>query len=142
MGTADPVEILRRLAAGQVELIVVGMAAGTQRYLLAIVGTLALMLVVLFLDLTAFGTLGRFDGYLTVRLSRQRNGEAEQVLRRFCREVKHVSSRHMGEASGEELVFEIGLRDRSRGNDLIEALRRIDGVAHVSLMIRTEYAEV
>ena len=31
MGIADPVEILRRLAAGQVELIVVGMAAGVLR---------------------------------------------------------------------------------------------------------------
>jgi hypothetical protein len=31
MGTADPVEILRRLAAGQVETIVVGMAAGVLR---------------------------------------------------------------------------------------------------------------
>jgi len=31
MGIADPVEILRRLAAGHVELIVVGMAAGVLR---------------------------------------------------------------------------------------------------------------
>jgi uncharacterized membrane protein YhiD involved in acid resistance len=122
--------------------LVVGMAVGTQRYLLAIVGTLVLMLVVLFLDLTAFGTLGRFDGYLTLRLSRRVDGGPEQVLRRFCREIKRVSSRHMGETSGEELVFEIGLRDRSRGDELIEALRQVDGVAHVSLMIRTEYAEV
>jgi uncharacterized membrane protein YhiD involved in acid resistance len=123
-------------------VLVVGMAVGTQRYLLAIVGTLVLLLVVLFLDLTAFGTLGRFDGYLTVRLSRPSNGEPERVLRQFCREIKRVSSRHLGESSGEELVFEIGLRDRSRGNDLIEELRGLDGVASVSLMIRTEYAEV
>jgi hypothetical protein len=31
MGTADPVEILRRLAAGKVDFIVVGMAAGVLR---------------------------------------------------------------------------------------------------------------
>ena len=65
-----------------------------------------------------------------------------QPLGVVCREIKRVSSRHMGESAGEELVFEIGLRDRSRGDDLLEALRRVDGVAHVSLMIRTEYAEV
>jgi hypothetical protein len=122
--------------------LVVGMAVGTQRYLLAIVGTLVLMLVVYFLDITAFGTLGRFDGYLTVRLARRGSGGPELVLRRFCREIKRVSSRHMGETAGEELVFEIGLRDRARGDDLLEALRRVDGVSHASLMIRTEYAEV
>jgi hypothetical protein len=109
---------------------------------LAIVGTAVLILVVLFLDVTAFGTLGRFDGYLTLRGPRRTNEETTRVLRRYCREVKHVSSRHAGGASGEEVVYEIGLRDRSRGDELLEELRRTAGVEHASLMIRTEYAEV
>jgi len=122
--------------------LVVGMAVGTQRYLLAITGSTALILVVLFLDMTAFGTLGRFDGYLTLRGSLRSNGEADRVLRRHCREIKHVSSRRSGGSSGEEVVYEIGLRDRSRSDDLLEEMRRIGGVEHASLMIRTEYAEV
>jgi len=122
--------------------LVVGMAVGTQRYLLAILGTAALILVVVFLDVTAFGTLGRFDGYLTLRGTRRTDGELHRVLRRYCREIKHVSSRHAGGTSGEEVVYEIGLRDRSRGDELLEALRGITGVEHASLMIRTEYAEV
>jgi uncharacterized membrane protein YhiD involved in acid resistance len=122
--------------------LVVGMAVGTQRYLLAITGTAVLILVVLFLDLTAFGTLGRFDGYLTLRGSRQTGGEAERVLRRFCREIKHVSTRHASGTSGEEIVFEIGLRDRTKGDALLAELRRLEGIENASLMIRTEYAEV
>jgi uncharacterized membrane protein YhiD involved in acid resistance len=122
--------------------LVVGMAVGTQRFLLAIVGTAVLILVVLFLDVTAFGTLGRFDGYLTLREAQRTNGEAERVLRRYCREIKHVSSHHAAGSSVEEVVYEIGFRDRSRGNELLEELRRIDGVEHASLMIRTQYAEV
>jgi uncharacterized membrane protein YhiD involved in acid resistance len=122
--------------------LVVGMAVGTQRFLLAIMGTAVLILVVLFLDVTAFGSLGRFDGYLTLRGSRQTTGEAERVLRRFCREIKHVSTRHSGGPAGEEIVFEIGLRDRTKGEALLEEMRRLEGVDHASLMIRTEYAEV
>jgi hypothetical protein len=122
--------------------LVVGMAVGTQRHLLAIIGTIVLILVVLFLDVTAFGTLGRFDGYLTLRGPRRIDKEAERVLRRYCREIKHVSSRHAGGSSGEEVVYEIGLRDRSRGDELLEELRRTAGVEHASLMIRTEFAEV
>lgn len=122
--------------------LVVGMAVGTQRFLLAIIGTAVLILVVLFLDLTAFGTLGRFDGYLTLRGAHRTNGEAERVLRRYCREIKHVSSRRAAGTSIEEIVYEIGLRDRARGDDLLEELRRIAGVEHASLMIRTQYAEV
>jgi len=94
--------------------LVVGMSVGTQRYFLSIVGTVALILVVLFLDLTAFGTLGRFDGYLTLRSVRRGDGQMERVLRRYCREIKLVSSRRTGEALGEEVVFEVGFRDRSR----------------------------
>jgi uncharacterized membrane protein YhiD involved in acid resistance len=122
--------------------LVVGMAVGTQRFVLAILGTGVIVLTVTFLQLTSFGALGRFDGYLTMRLSRRDGEEPERVLRRFCREIKNVSSRHLGDASEEELVFEVGLRDRSRANDLLDTLRRVDGVAHASLMIRTDYAEV
>ncbi len=122
--------------------LVVGMAAGTQRYLLAIVGTTVLILVVLFLDVTAFGTLGRFDGYLTLRESKRTKEETWRILRRYCREIKHVSSRHAAGTKEEEVVYEIGLRDRARGDELLEELRRIDGIEHASLMIRTQYAEV
>lgn len=122
--------------------LVVGMAVGTQRYVLAITGTAALILVVFFLDVTAFGTLGRFDGYLTLRGTRRTDGRAERVLRRYCREIKHVSSRYSAGTDGEEVVYEVGLRDRSRGDDLLAELRQLEGVQHASLMIRTEYAEV
>lgn len=122
--------------------LVVGMAVGTERYLLAIIGTAVLILVVLFLDVTAFGTLGRFDGYLTLRGAKRTNGDTERLLRRYCREIKHVSSRKEAGSLGEEVVYEIGLRDRSRGDELLAELRAIAGVEHASLMIRTEYAEV
>jgi len=122
--------------------LVVGMAVGTQRFVLAIVGTVVLILVVLFLDVTAFGTLGRFDGYLTLRGAVRANGDTERLLRRYCREIKHVSSRHEAGIAGEEVIYEIGLRDRSRSDELLEELRRLAGVEHASLMIRTEFAEV
>ena len=121
--------------------LVVGMSVGTQRYSLALVGTTMVILVVVFLDFTAFGTLGRFDGYLTLRASSRARGEPERVFKRFCREFRFVSSRSDGETSEEELVFEIAFRDRSRSDELMAALQRIEGVVHVSLMIRTEYAE-
>ena len=122
--------------------LVVGMSVGTQRYVLAIMGTTVLILVVYFLDVTAFGTLGRFDGYLTLRGARRTDERIERVLRRYCREIKHVSSRYAVGTAGEEVVYEIGLRDRSRGDDLLEELRQFEGVEHASLMIRTGYAEV
>jgi len=123
--------------------LVVGMAVGTQRFMIAILGTLAILVVILYLNYTSFGTISRFDGYLTLRLTTS-GGRAEftHQLDRFCRVVKKVSTRQSGDEEGSETVYQIGLRDRERGDEMIEHLRGIDGVAHVSLVVRDELSEV
>jgi hypothetical protein len=120
------------------------MAVGTQRYQLAIVGTIVLVLVVIYMTKTSFGTLGRFDGYLTLRLSEPESdrGASSALLDKFCRAVKQISSRQTGEVEGAEYVYQIGLRDRNRTNELLEELRQLDGVTHVSLVLRSELSEV
>lgn len=124
--------------------LVIGMAVGTQRFLLAIAGALALMLVTYYLNTTSFGTLGRFDGYLTLRLGGETAGDGRYrpILDRFCRAVKPVSSRQQGDGSEAEYVYQVGLRDRDRSSDLLSALRGSDGVNHVSLVLRNELSEV
>lgn len=124
--------------------LVVGMAVGTQRFQVAIVGTVALLLVVIYLNATSFGTLGRYDGYLTVRLAAAETGRGESsaLLQKFCRAVKQVSTRQSGDDEAAEFVYQIGLRDRSRGGDLIRELRTLQGVTHVSLVLRSELSEV
>jgi Domain of unknown function (DUF4956) len=124
--------------------LVVGLAVGSQRYMAAILGTLALLLVVLYLDLTGFGALTGFDGYLTCRLasSGRPSDELRRLLGRFCRAVKQVSSRHAAGDETAEIVWQIGLRDRERGQELLEALRGLEGVLHASLVLRGELSEV
>ena len=124
--------------------LVVGMAVGTQRFQLAIVGTVALLAVVIYLNKTSFGTLGKYDGYLTLRLSEptRDRGESTKLLDKFCRAVKQISTRQTGEEQGAEFVFQVGLRDRERTNELLEELRQIEGVTHVSLVLRSELSEV
>jgi uncharacterized membrane protein YhiD involved in acid resistance len=124
--------------------LVVGMAVGTQRYAVAIVGTLMLLLVVLYLNATAFGSLGRYDGYLTVRVRSAAAGRRESsgVLDKFCRAIRPISTRQSGEDEGAEYVYQIGLRDRQRSDELLRELRGIDGVLHASLVLRSELSEV
>jgi uncharacterized membrane protein YhiD involved in acid resistance len=124
--------------------LVVGMSVGTQRYQLAIVGTVALLLVVLYLNQTSFGTLGRYDGYLTVRVSSARRGQTDstRLLNKFCRAVKQISTRQSGEEESAEFVFQVGLRDRERSHELLHELRRLEGVTHASLVLRSELSEV
>jgi uncharacterized membrane protein YhiD involved in acid resistance len=124
--------------------LVVGMAVGSQRFLIAILGTLVMMLVVLYLNATSFGTLGRYDGYLTLRLGSSGGSGAEfrDQLQRFCRAIKQVSTRQTGDQVGAEFVYQVGLRDRDRTGELLAELQRIEGVQHVSLVLRNELSEV
>lgn len=123
--------------------LVTGMAVGSQRFMTAVVGTIALALAALYLNLTSFGTQGRFDGYLTCHLSGGLDrGEMARLLHRFCRAVKQVSTRHSGEEEGAELVYQVGLRDRERVNELLDELRGLQGMRHVSLVLRNELSEV
>jgi uncharacterized membrane protein YhiD involved in acid resistance len=124
--------------------LVVGMAVGSQRYLVAILGTVALLMVVWYMNITRFGTLGRYDGYLTVRVSRAGLGQRESsdLLARFCRAIKPISTRQSGEEESAEFVYQVGLRDRERSPELLTALRGLDHVTHVSLVLRSELSEV
>jgi len=124
--------------------LVIGLAVGSQRFLTAVIGTIVLVLVVIYLNLTSFGTLGRYDGYLTLRLAGPATGRSEalRLLQRFCKAFKQVSTRQSGEETGTEFVFQIGLRDRERGDELLDDLKRLEGVAHVSLVLRSELSEV
>lgn len=124
--------------------LVVGMSVGSQRYMTAIVGAIALSLAVMYLNITSFGTQGRYDGYLTCRLAdgSQGRGDLSRLLHRFCRAVKPISTRQSGEQQGAEVVYQVGLRDRGRGGELVEALRGLEGMQHASLVLRNELIEV
>jgi len=122
--------------------LVVGMAVGTQRYMIAVVGTVGLILAVLYLERISFGSTGRYDGYLTLRMGPTGTGDSGKLLHRFCRAVKQISSRQTADEDMAEYIYQVGLRDRRRGQELIEELRRVPGVAHASLLVRNELSEV
>ncbi len=123
--------------------LVLGMALGSQRYLAALLGATALLLVTIYLQTTGFGAKGRFDGHLSYQL--RDDGEdggidLQHELKRFCRHWKRVSERRGYDAH--ELVLQVRLRDRRRGDELVQRLRALAGVDEVSLVLQDELAEV
>lgn len=128
--------------------LVLGMAVGSQRFGTAILGTVAILLIVLYLKWTEFGSQGRYDGYLTCRLGLEPEGEGAaegelaRRLHRFCRSTRLVSTRQTGDDPEAELVYQVGLRDRDRTREMLGAIRAIPGVEQASLVLRSELSEV
>ena len=120
--------------------LVLGMALGSQRHLAALVGTVALLVVALYLHLTRFGSLASFDGHVSVRVSSE--GEFPQpILKRHCRKTRQISARHRGEDEV-DYVLEVRLRNRKRGAELVSELQEAIGISAASLVLRDELAEI
>ena len=124
-------------------VLLLGMATGTQRYGMAFVGTAVFVLVALYMSYTSFGTLGRFDGHLSFRISETKDRAAlTRTLHRSCRMVKQISVRQTGIEDLVEYLFQIRFRDRDRRGELLDDLRTIRSVTDVSLLLRDEMSEV
>ncbi|MEZ5980132.1 MAG: DUF4956 domain-containing protein [Planctomycetota bacterium] len=123
--------------------LVLGMALGAERHLVALVGGAALLLVILYMRIANFGATSRFDGHLSCRLPMgEALEEMRTTLRRFCRRTRQVSSRHVAGIELVEYVFEVRLRDRRRGEEMVEELRRFARARDASLVLRDELAEI
>jgi len=124
--------------------LVLGMALGAQRHLVALVGAGALLLVILYLRAVNFGTNSRFDGHLSCRLPQGAvaHDAMRGALERFCRRVRQVSVRHVAGKDLVEYVFEVRLRDRLRGDELVGELEARASARDASLVLRDELAEI
>jgi uncharacterized membrane protein YhiD involved in acid resistance len=124
--------------------IVVGIAIGTERFVTGIVGCVVMLGIMWYLDVVSFGTLSRFDGYLTLRLAAREAPrlECEAVMRRYCRSSRQISKRQSGDGEDAEVVYQVGLRDRTRDDELMEALQKVGGVSSASVLLRDELSEV
>jgi uncharacterized membrane protein YhiD involved in acid resistance len=122
--------------------LIAGLATGTGRHALAILGTAAFLLVVYYLHWTRFGSRDTSDAFLRFRLASADGGPPIQhLLRRYCRRTTLVSERHSEEHDG-EVAYRLVLRNPRRASDLVEELKATSGVTHVSFVLHEEQSEV
>lgn len=122
-------------------VLVMGMAVGSGRHVTAMLATATFVAVVTYLCVTDFGSLGRFDGHLSLRLQEASHEAAGQLLRRHCASARALSVRHGSSGEPAELLYQVRLRDRNRGRDLVAELERLPGACDLSLVLRDEMAE-
>jgi uncharacterized membrane protein YhiD involved in acid resistance len=119
--------------------LIIGMAVGISRLPAAAVATLIFCLSVSFLHFSAFGTRGFYDGHLRCRLKPGREKDISAILHSFCLKFRQVSSSHGGDSM--ELVFEVLLRNKQRGDEFVRTLESSDGVLDAGLVVRDSLME-
>lgn len=125
-------------------VIVLGMAAGTQKFASAVLGTALVSLAMLYLWYTSFGSRHRYD--LIVNLHWARSGKELEDLRRVLDRHSwkaHLASQRSHEGyEGTDLSYRLLLRDSNRVDDLLTELRQITGVSRVTSMLAEDESEL
>ena len=125
--------------------LVVGMASGSQKYATAIVGTLVLSLIVIYLYLTNFGTHQPHNGFLRFSF-RGHIGPGHPIptiLRRFCGSFTLISAQDSGFGTSEvEYAYQLMIRNAANNEQMLSELNGIQGIESISLTMQERLLEV
>jgi hypothetical protein len=124
--------------------IVLGMAAGTLKLATAAIGVVSVCAVFFFLRLSAYGTRHRYDLILNLHWGRSAEDLSglATLLARHALRYQCATQRAQEGAEGVDLSYRLLMRDRNRTVDLLDELRRFEGVSRVSGMAAEDESEL
>jgi len=125
--------------------LVVGMAAGFHRYYIAIVGTIILSSIAIYLYLTGFGTHQPHNGFLRFSLKGHIGPDhpITAILKRFCSRFTLISAQDSGFGTSEvEYAYQLMIRNATRNEQMLTELKNVEGVDNISLTMQEQLLEV
>ncbi len=125
--------------------LIIGMATGTMNYSLAIIGTVFICLVVIYMYFTSFGARRPHNSFLRFRLSEHIGPDhpVVSILKRFCRSFVLISAQDIGDgAAGIEYAYQLMIKDVSKNERMLEEFEKIKGIESINLTIQEQLLEV
>lgn len=125
--------------------LVVGMASGSQRYAVAILGTTILSLIVLYLHLANFGTHQPHNGFLrfTFKGHIEPDSDIFAILKRFCGRFTLISAQDSGFGTSEvEYAYQVMIRNTGKNQQMLSELQDVEGLENISLTMQERLLEV
>jgi hypothetical protein len=125
-------------------VLVIGMAAGTQKFATSIIGCLLVSLAMIYLWYTSFGSRHRYDVIVNLHWARSVKElmDLRRVLDRHSWKAHLASQRSHEGYEGTDLSYRLLLRDSNRVEDLLTELRQVTGVSRVTSMMAEDESEV
>ncbi len=124
--------------------IIEGMAAGTGKSSLAVVGVVIVAVIMFYLSATRYGARRQYDTIVSLFCVGGRSGltdVVQQVLARHCLTTQLASIQELGGESF-DMSYRLALRDPNRRGELESELRELDSVERVSVFAHDDESEV
>jgi hypothetical protein len=124
--------------------LVIGMACGSHRYMTAILGTVVLSLIAIYLFFTDFGSHEPHNGFLRFNLSGPIGPDSPVpgILRRFCGNFTLISVQDSGFGGPAEYAYQIMIKNTARNEEFVAEMEKIDGIENISLTMQERLLEV
>lgn len=121
--------------------LAVGIAIGANHELVAILGTVLITLVAALLQFTGFGTRHADTGTLRVRGAGTLTQALDEVLSAWCRTHEMVALREGAGGGESEYAYEIRMFHPSERDELLRAVRGVQGTTAVTIAIEENAEE-
>ena len=121
--------------------IVEGMAIGTGRRSVALIGLLVVAIIMAYLRASTFGTRSAHDVVLNLLIDHADSTAIRPVLLRHTRKMQVAGSRKMGD-EGWNYSYRLWLRDPDRSDELRADLESTEGISRVDLFVQDASMEV
>jgi uncharacterized membrane protein YhiD involved in acid resistance len=124
--------------------LVVGMAAGSQRYAIAIFGTIILSLITIYLHFAGFGSHRPYNGFLRFSFTShiEPNHPILVILKRFCGNFMLISAQDSAGSSNVEYAYHIMIRNANNNEEMLSELEKVDGITSISLTMQEQLLEI
>lgn len=135
----DPRDIIFLFAA-----LAVGIASGSQVFVIAIMGTLFFTATALFLAWSPFATRREFEGLLRFMLPKESRSTdvLPEIFNRFCSDADMVAMRDAIQGEVDEFSYQVRLLDPSYKTDLVDAIAKLEDASEVSLVMNRTTVEI
>ncbi|HSW00997.1 MAG TPA: DUF4956 domain-containing protein [Sedimentisphaerales bacterium] len=124
--------------------LVIGMACGSHRYMTAILGTVILGAIAIYLHFTDFGAHEPHNGFLRFSLRGPIGTDhpVPGILRRFCGNFTLISAQDSGFGGPAEYAYQIMVRNTAMNEEFIAELEKVDGMESINLTMQEKLLEV
>jgi hypothetical protein len=135
----DPRDIIFLFAC-----IAIGISSGAAVFHVSIIGTIVFCLIALYLHASPFASLRVYEGLLRFSLppGSWAREKVNEILARYCSSVALVAMREAAQGESIEFSYHIRLIDPTYQAELLDALRRIEDLKDVNLLMHRATVEI
>ncbi|AQT67881.1 hypothetical protein STSP2_01033 [Anaerohalosphaera lusitana] len=125
--------------------LMIGMAAGSRRYDISIIGTIAFAGIAAYMHVGEFGAHRPHNGFLRFSLDGHMGADhpVGQVLKKFCRNFTLISAQDSDfDAPTVEYAYQVMIKNTGKNAEMLAQLEELESVSNVSLTMQEQLLEV